>query len=85
MNNISDGQSRLTAAVLLEVLVRGAVIGGLAYFCYLVVSPFMPLMLWGLILAMMFYPLHQKLAIPAGLLAAVWALSAVAASPEMPG
>jgi predicted PurR-regulated permease PerM len=62
VNSADKEESPLNAATLAEVLVRVALVGMLSFLCYRVVSPFMPLMLWGLILAIMFYPMHQKLA-----------------------
>ena len=34
---------------------------GLLYFCYVIFSPFRSMMIWALILAVIFYPLHQKI------------------------
>jgi predicted PurR-regulated permease PerM len=47
---------------LLDVLIRAGLILGLAMLCYRVFSPFLTLMVWALILAVMIYPLHQYLA-----------------------
>lgn len=46
----------------LDVLIRAALIGVLAFLCYQVFSPFLALMLWAIILAVTLYPLHQWLA-----------------------
>ena len=51
------GQARL-----LEVLIRAALIGGLALLCYKVFSPFLTLTAWSIILAVTLYPLHQQIA-----------------------
>ncbi len=47
---------------LTEVLIRVALIAVLVVFCVKIFAPFMGLMLWALILAVILYPLHQKLA-----------------------
>src|SRR5512143_1438990 len=54
-------ESRL-ASPLLEVLIRAGLILVMAILCYQVFSPFMPLMVWAVILAVTLYPLHQALA-----------------------
>ncbi|MCP3866830.1 MAG: AI-2E family transporter [Gammaproteobacteria bacterium] len=46
---------------LVDILVRVGLIGSLVILCVRVFSPFMGLMLWGLILAMALYPLHKHL------------------------
>jgi predicted PurR-regulated permease PerM len=51
------GSSRL-----LDVLIRAGLIGALAVLCYQVLSPFLTLMAWSIILAVTMYPLHQWLA-----------------------
>ena len=47
---------------LLDVLIRAALVGGLAVLCYRVLSPFLTLAVWSVILAVTLYPLHQWLA-----------------------
>ncbi len=47
---------------LLDVLIRAGLIAILAIFCYLVFRPFLDLMLWSLILAVMLYPLQRRIA-----------------------
>jgi predicted PurR-regulated permease PerM len=47
---------------LLDVLIRAALVGGLALLCYRVFSPFLTLAAWSVILAVTLYPLHQWLA-----------------------
>ncbi len=47
---------------LTDVLIRIGLIAFLAFLCYKIFSPFMGLILWALILAVVLYPLHQKLA-----------------------
>lgn len=46
---------------LLDVLIRAGLIAVLVISCYLVFQPFLSLMLWSLILAVMLYPLHCRL------------------------
>src|SRR5499433_606020 len=50
------------AAPLLDVLIRAGLILAMAMLCYQVLSPFLTLMVWALILAITLYPLHQALA-----------------------
>jgi len=47
---------------LLDVLIRAGLILALVMLCYRVLSPFLVLMVWALILAITMYPLHQWLA-----------------------
>jgi predicted PurR-regulated permease PerM len=47
---------------LLDVLIRAGLILAMAMLCYRVLSPFLTLMVWALILAVTLYPLHQSLA-----------------------
>ena len=46
---------------LIDLLIRVAVIGGLALVCYRAFSPFLGLMAWAIILAVTLYPLHQRI------------------------
>jgi predicted PurR-regulated permease PerM len=57
-----DEFERRLASQLLEVLIRAGLLGVFAVLCYKVLAPFLPLMLWALILAVTLYPLHQLLA-----------------------
>lgn len=47
---------------LMDVLIRAALVGALAVLCYRVVSPFLTLAVWSIILSVTLYPLHQWLA-----------------------
>ena len=47
---------------LTDILVRVALIGFLVYISLKIFNPFMGIMLWALILAVILFPLHQKLA-----------------------
>lgn len=46
----------------MDVLIRAVLLGGLAFLCYRVFSPFLTLTVWSIILAVTLYPLHQRLA-----------------------
>ncbi|MBV1888847.1 MAG: AI-2E family transporter, partial [Proteobacteria bacterium] len=47
---------------LMEVMIRLGLIAFLVYTSVKIFNPFMGMMMWGLILAVTLYPLHQKLA-----------------------
>ncbi|WP_349570545.1 AI-2E family transporter [Azotobacter salinestris] len=47
---------------LLDVLIRAGLVAVLTIYCYRVFRPFLELMLWSLILAVMLYPLQRRLA-----------------------
>jgi predicted PurR-regulated permease PerM len=47
---------------LLDVLIRAGLLVALAVLCYQILSPFLTLLAWALILAVALYPLHQALA-----------------------
>jgi predicted PurR-regulated permease PerM len=47
---------------LLDVFIRAGLVFALAVLCYRIFSPFLSLMVWALILAVTFFPAHQKLA-----------------------
>jgi len=51
---------------LTEILVRVGIIAALVYLSVHVFSPFLGLVLWGLILAVTLYPMHQRLAAKLG-------------------
>lgn len=57
----SEGEPRVSSG-LLDVLIRAGLVSALAVLCYRVVSPFLSLMAWSIILAVTMYPLHQWLA-----------------------
>jgi len=50
------------ASLVLDVLIRAGLLIAMAMLCYQVLSPFLTLMVWALILAVALYPLHQFLA-----------------------
>lgn len=47
---------------LTDILIRVALVGFLVYMSLKIFNPFMGIMLWALIFAVIFFPLHQKLA-----------------------
>ncbi len=53
---------RRLARRLLEVLIRGALLLGMALLCYRVLAPFLPLAIWALIFAVIVFPLHTRIA-----------------------
>jgi predicted PurR-regulated permease PerM len=64
-DELLDIEKRVVARLLLMLIRFGSILG-LVAFCYTIFSPFMNLMLWGLILAVTLYPLHQRLAAALG-------------------
>lgn len=58
----SEKTQNLKAKRFADTVIRLALVGIVAYLCWWVVSPFMSVMLWALVLAVAVYPLHQKLA-----------------------
>ncbi len=60
MSQTNLNETRL-ARGLLDVLIRGGLVGALVIFCYQVFQPFLGLMLWAMILAITLYPLHTLL------------------------
>lgn len=53
---------RHVASRLMDFLVRVALVVALAVLCYRALSPFLYLLIWSVILAVMLYPLHQFVA-----------------------
>jgi predicted PurR-regulated permease PerM len=47
---------------LLNVLIRAGLIGAMAVLCYMVLSPFLTVLAWSIILAVTLYPMHQMIA-----------------------
>lgn len=56
-----DFEQRMSR-LLMDVFIRVGLLCVLVMLCYQIFSPFISLMAWALILAVMFYPAHQKLA-----------------------
>jgi predicted PurR-regulated permease PerM len=61
LSNSTDVQIKAQPG-LMDVLIRLAVVFALAWLCYLVLSPFLTLAVWSIILAVTLYPLHQAVA-----------------------
>jgi predicted PurR-regulated permease PerM len=59
---LDQAQEQRLASALLEVLIRASLLLAMVLLCYQVLSPFLTLMVWALILAVTLYPLHQYLA-----------------------
>ena len=63
MTSTSDADlERRLARRLLDVLIRAALLVGMAMLCYRVLAPFLPLAIWALIFAVTLYPLHLRVA-----------------------
>lgn len=52
--------SRLTPRSYVDSVIRVGIIALLAFACFRVFSPFLAIMVWALMLAIMLYPLHQR-------------------------
>lgn len=62
MKDLPVNDQPLTAKILMEVLIRFAIVAYLIYLCLEVFAPFLGLLTWALIMAVALYPIHQKLA-----------------------
>jgi predicted PurR-regulated permease PerM len=62
MHQPSQPDDAAVSSRLLDLLIRGGLIGLLAALCYVVFAPFMTLMVWAMVLAVVLYPLHQWVA-----------------------
>lgn len=51
----------------IDIAIRLALVAALVYFCLLVASPFIPILLWAVVFAVMLYPLHQLIRARMGL------------------
>lgn len=56
-----DLEQRLSAR-LLDVFIRAGLVLAMTMLCYKIFAPFLPLMLWALILAVTMYPIQQRMA-----------------------
>lgn len=54
-------EKRLSAR-LLDVFIRAGLVLAMTMLCYKIFAPFLPLMLWALILAVTMYPIHRQIA-----------------------
>ncbi len=52
-------EKRLSAR-LLDVFIRAGLVLAMTMLCYKIFAPFLPLMLWALILAVTMYPIHRQ-------------------------
>lgn len=57
-----DTVVKIDQQTFINTMVRIGIIAFLIYLCLKTIAPFQMLLLWGLLLAIMLYPLHQKLA-----------------------
>ena len=56
------GPEPLGQRQLLDVLINAGLLAVLAFVCYRILSPFLTMLLWAIVLAVTLYPLHQLLA-----------------------
>lgn len=61
-NELSTVVEKRLVARFLDMFIKLVLILGLGSFCFTVLSPFMNMLLWALILAVTLYPLHQRFA-----------------------
>lgn len=59
---MNDDTAQLNKKTMMDLLIRMTLILYLSYLCLKVFAPFALLMLWALIIAIVLFPLHQKLA-----------------------
>jgi predicted PurR-regulated permease PerM len=62
MNLKENTPTWLTPTTFLESMVRMGMVAFLVIFCFKIAYPFLTLMVWALMLAIMLFPLHQKIA-----------------------
>ncbi|NDO82984.1 AI-2E family transporter [Citrobacter sp. NCU1] len=65
-NELSTVIEKRLVARFLDMFIKLGLILALGSFCFTVISPFMNMLLWALILAVTLYPLHQRFAIRMG-------------------
>jgi predicted PurR-regulated permease PerM len=58
----SSPSEALASSRLLDLFLRAGLIGALAALCYVVFAPFLTLMVWALVLAVVLYPPHRRVA-----------------------
>ena len=66
MSHPSQPDDATLSARLLDVIIRVGMFGVLAALCYVVFAPFLTLMVWAIVLAVVLYPLQQWLALRMG-------------------
>ena len=64
--NLDPSLEQRISARLLDVLIRAGLVLVLAFLCYRIFAPFLPLMAWAIILAVTLYPLHRTLSAKMG-------------------
>jgi predicted PurR-regulated permease PerM len=57
-----NNTARLTSQIFVDAMIRLGLIAVLVITCLRIFSPFIAIMLWALVLAVMLYPLHQRFA-----------------------
>ena len=62
MQSQNEPGQAIVSEDLIDALIRAGLIAAMAVLCFRIFSPFLGLMVWGLILAITIYPLHQRLA-----------------------
>ena len=62
MSHPSRPDDAVVTARLLDVILRAGMIAALAALCYVVFAPFLTLMAWALVLAVVLYPMQQSMA-----------------------
>ena len=60
--NSENTRTTLTPATFIDSMIRFSLMAVLTVLCFRVVSPFLELLAWGVILAVSLYPLHQRIA-----------------------
>lgn len=82
MNNSSERDSSNTTSIMIEVVIRLTLLLLLATWCFMIISPFILPIIWGVIIAVAIYPLFAKLKLVLGgrnrLAASVYTLIALA-------
>ena len=62
MRDPSRPDDALVSARLLDIMIRAGLIAALAALCLVVFAPFLTLMAWAIVLAVVLFPLHRRLA-----------------------
>ena len=60
--SITPSPEKLKQRLLLDVLINAGLLAGLVFLCFKILSPFLSMLLWAVVLAVTLYPLHQMLA-----------------------
>lgn len=62
MSESSNDAAELQSKILMEALIRFSLLAIVIFLCWQVFNPFLGIMLWGIIMAIALYPVHQWLA-----------------------